>query len=167
MPIMNDEELNAMLLIDLQSIIDEVTNWLYEVLLDTINDEVYNAGSPQWYERNLMKGGLLGSFDKSDAIINGQKIQSKINHNPRSMVQHRSGNVDDFTHGSEFWIMDDIRKLLAEIIIEGKSGPLFGEGYWREPRDFWTPMEDLLKNGEVDKQIEKAFDKRNIIWKKF
>lgn len=30
---------------------------------------------------------------------------------------------------------------MASLVIEGGAGPLFGDGAWREPRDFWSIFE--------------------------
>ena len=50
----------------------------------------------------------------------------------------------------------------AYIVIEGKSGDLFGDGKWRKPRDFWHPLIDKLDSGQVNQIIEKAFRKHKI-----
>lgn len=59
---------------------------------------------------------------------------------------------DTATHSSPDWAkIADVRPYLAEIIYEGKSGPLFGEGHWRQSRD---AFEELLKRiGGKDKII--------------
>lgn len=56
------------------------------------------------------------------------------------------------THSSPEWAkIGDIRPYLAEIIYEGKSGPLFGQGHWTKPRN---AFEELLKRiGGRDKII--------------
>ena len=161
--ILNDAQLDAQLLFDFKGIIDEVSYKILQALLESIEKEVYNAGIPQLYHRHRYAGGLLGSWEKSDAKILGQEVYSRIDSNLNMMVTY----PDEFIHGSNHWVMDDIRELLAEIIIEGKSGPLFGEGFWTQPRDFWTPVIEMLTNGKVDKLIENAMTTRGIIWRKF
>jgi hypothetical protein len=162
--ILNDDQLNAQLLLDFKSIIDEVAYKLLLRLQEIIEREVYDAGSPNWYQRHKMIGGLLGSFEKSDTTISGQSVESEISQNNMSMEL----DEDNFVHGSNFWsVANDIRDFLSEIIIEGKSGPLFGDGFFREPRDFWKPFLELFSNGEADNLIEKAMTQRGMVWKKF
>jgi len=159
MAITNDMQLQQVMINDLNSIIDEVTEKLLKNLQDSIETIVYGAGEPTTYKRNRMDGGLQGSFEKEDAQTAGLAVNSKIDHDPMSMKL----DVDNYVHGSNDWYRNDIRDILAEIIIEGKSGPRFGKkGFWREPRDFWEPfIKELNKNG--NKFIEEAFIRRGII----
>ena len=164
MAIDNDATLQAVLLNDLNHIINEVTGKLLKNLQESIEKEVYGAGtpSPDGYSRNRMDGGLKGSFERLNAGTTGLTVESKIEQNPMSMKI----DPENYIHGSNYWDYgDDIRNILAEIIIEGKSGPRFGEGFWREPRDFWEPfIKELNKNG--NKFIEQAFKSRGIIYSK-
>ena len=163
---LNDDQLNAKLLFDFTDIIDEVT---YKILLElrkSIEKEVYGAGtpSPDGYNRLMYSGGLIGSFEKYRTKTSGQVVQGMIDQNSYSMTL----DSDEFIHGSNYWnVTDDIRTMLSDIIIEGKSGGLFGPGFWRQPRPFWQPIIDMLTNGEVDKLIENAMTTRGIIWRKF
>lgn len=158
----NDDELNAALLNDFMGMIDELTIEFLNKLLEYIETEVYDVGSPQWYDRNKLNGGLLGSFEASNTKKVMQRIFQTIAQNPNSMIL----DSDEFIHGSNYWVMDDIRDLLTEIVVEGKSGKLFGDGFWRQPRDFWTPMMDFLQTAEADKIFENIMTKHGIVWKK-
>jgi hypothetical protein len=84
-----------------------------------------------------------------------------------------NNDPDDFIHGSNYWNTDDVRDMLAEMIINGGNvsksphvGPIFGTGFWTDPRDFWTEIEEMVKNNSIDKMIESAFNSRGIKWKK-
>ena len=166
MPITNDEQLNAIILGDLKKIIDEVAEKVFLKLRESIQQNVYDAGTPTTYNRQLDSGGLLGSFAKQNVTQSGQTIESKIDQDPMSMTH----DPDNFIHGSNFWKGgDDIREYLAEMIINGDTkspmiGDRFGSGFWTSPRDFWTPMMDMINNGDIDRMIEQAFSSRGIIW---
>jgi hypothetical protein len=165
MPITNDIQLNAIVLNDLKSIVDEVTEKVYQKLRESMLKIVYGAGVPNVYDRQMDNGGLLGSFDKHSAKVAGQNVEGSIDQDPSGMTI----NPDQFIHGSNFFDKgDDVRDYLTGMIITGRPdiGPYFGENWWREPRDFWTPMMDLINNGDVDRMIEAAFNSRGIIWKK-
>ena len=163
MAIDNDIKLQAILLNDFNHIINEVTSKLLKNLQESIEKEVYNAGtpSPDGYSRNKMNGGLKGSFEQLNAKTTGLTIESKVEQDPMSMKI----DPENYIHGSNDWYQDDIRDILATMIIEGTSGPRFGEGFWREPRDFWEPfIKELNENG--NKFIKEAFKNRGIIYKK-
>jgi hypothetical protein len=158
----NDPQLQAAILRDLKDIVDEVTLGLLKKLRQSMKDEVYDADTPNWYFRYKDNGGLLGSFFKSPTTINSLTVSSSVDHVPNSMVH----NPKRFTHGSNYWTTDDIRPYLVDIIINGKSGGLFGDGFWRRPRNFWQPVIDMLTDGTADKMIEQAFNSRGIKWKR-
>jgi hypothetical protein len=162
MPFMNDEELNNVLLKEFQEIMDYVSQNILDKIIESMDDVVYDAGTPAKYKRNRMNGGLLGSFKRDDAKIKGQTIESLVEHDPNSM----KFNPMEYTHGSFYYDPTDIREFLITIIREGKSGPLFGSGYWMENRDFWNPVIENIKNGSYDYIIEQEMDSRGIIWKK-
>ena len=169
MAIDNDIKLQAILLNDFNHIINEVTSKLLKNLQESIEKEVYNAGtpSPDGYSRNKMNGGLKGSFERLNAKTTGLTIESKVEQNPMSMKI----DPENYIHGSNDWHTDDVRDILADIIINGRDaeksphvGPKFGEGFWREPRDFWEPfIKELNANG--NKFIKEAFISRGIVLK--
>jgi hypothetical protein len=68
-----------------------------------------------------------------------------------------------FLHGSDFYQPTDVRGFLAEIINEGKSGDLFGEGFWREKRPFWDKsLQELLDNGQIDRWMRESMKKHGL-----
>jgi hypothetical protein len=162
----NDPQLQAAILRDLKDIVDEVTEQVVGMLRDSIEKYVYGVATPARYHRNRLNGGLQGSFIKTKAVVSGLKVSSRAYQDYLLMIEHDQGNPKDYTHGSEFWGITDIRELLAGIIIEGRSGPWFGDGFWRRKRDFYSPVITLLDGGELEKMIENAFDKRKIKWKR-
>ena len=157
----NDNELTTMIMIDLNSIIEEVMGKLLIDLKEFIESEVYSAGSPETYDRQREPKGLLGSFEIGDAEKNKKSVSSTIKHEPELM----NSSPEDYIHGSPDYEPNDIRQFLAEIIIEGKSGLRWGNGWWRSPRDFWQPFIKVFKmNG--DKYIQDGFKSRGIKYTK-
>ena len=158
MAITNDMQLQVVILNDLNSIIDEVAGKLLKNLQDSIEEVVYGAGEPIWYERQKMDGGIQGSFETSTAVTMGRNVESWIEHDPMSMTLDELKNI----HTSRG---NDVRSILADIIIKGNYDDEFYAtdkyGFWREPRDFWEPfIQELNKNG--NKFIEEAFTSRGI-----
>lgn len=158
----NDAALTAMIISDMTEIIDSLTEKLLEKLKLKIEEVVYTPFNPKEYRRQGDRG-LRNEWDKTPPKVSGNVIQTEIGENPMKLTV----GPEYFVHGSYYWEpMDDIRNILAEIVIGGKSGKLFGEGFWREPRDFWTPFIQLLEDGTVDKMIESEFKSRGIPFKK-
>jgi len=163
MAITNDIQLQQIILNDLNSIIDEVAGKLLKNLQDSIEEIVYGAGEPAWYERQGMKGGIQGSFEASTAVtMQNKTVEAWIEQDPMSMELDELKNI----HTSRG---NDVRSILADIIIKGNYDDKFYAtdkyGFWREPRDFWEPfIKELNKNG--NKFIESAFRMRGIVYTK-
>ncbi len=160
----NDAELNLMLVAVFSSVIDELSQELLEKLKETINAVVYDPFSPSenGYKRLGENGGLLGSWDKSNTVVSGNQIQNEISEFPERMILDAPG----FVHGSLYYEPNDVREFLSNLIIEGKSGPLFGEGFWRSSRDFWGEFIQLIEGGEADLIIQKIMTRHGLKWKK-
>lgn len=156
----NDASLNAALLNEFQGIVNKVAENVLNKIIESMNNVVYFPYSPQKYERNGLDGGLLGSFRKDDAKISGQSVQSSVEHRPDTM----KFNPMKFQHGSFYYDPTDIRDFLMTIIIEGKSGPIFGEGAWTQERDFWSPVLEAVKNGDYDIFIQDAMTEAGLSW---
>jgi hypothetical protein len=163
----NDDALQSVILRDLSDIIDEVADLLLTNLRDSIKENVYDKGSPTTYIRQGINGGLEGSFNASNAEVLGLAVQSAISQDPSLQEPPMAYDPENFVHGSVVGgIVSDVRDILAELIINGRNGSphvgdLFGEGFWREPRDFWQPfINELDKNG--NQYIEDAFRARGI-----
>jgi len=158
----SDDQLMAVLRAEFISIIDVVTMKLLDKLSGDsglLEQIVYSPYNPSEYSRQGRTGGLLGEWDKTNAIANGNIISSEITEYP-DRLNH---DPEDFIHGSNYSKLgDDIREVLSEIVFEGKSGPFWGEGFWRSPRDAWTPFIALLDDGTVDKMLENEFRIRGI-----
>lgn len=154
----NDDALNADIVRVMSEIINEVAEKLVEKLQEIIQDVVYDPFTPEVYQRQGMNGGFIGSWtDSSETNTMGNIVTSTIESDPSKMNINR----EDFIHGSALsnGYISDIRDVLAEIINEGHSGDLFGDGFWREPRIFWEPFLQLLNDGTVEFYDRKCFSK--------
>jgi hypothetical protein len=171
MPIDNDLTLDILLKQDMQIIINEVSADLLDALKKNIQSIVYNPFHPKKYERQKGSGGFLGSWDKTNSEIKGKNIESLITNDLDNGGTVMAHSPNDFIHGSNYSILgDDVRNVLAEIINEGKSGSYFDwtepPHWWKSPRMFWQATEELILNGWVDGQIEKAFRRHGIKFRK-
>ena len=169
MPWLNDEETNAALLTDFAGIMYNVGEKLLLKIIESMEETVYGAGTPSWYPRLRMDGGLEYSFYHDKAVVSGQEINSDVLQDPMRM----ENDPDNYIHGSNDYkypkgsdnLVTDVREWLTEWIIEGKSGPKFGtDGFWNKPRDFWQPIEDYINSGEADEIIEQIMNDMGIKW---
>lgn len=155
-----EEELVSLMLLQMQPVIDMVLDLVLEELKDQIDKKVYDAFSPEGYDRLGDSGGLRSLWDNDNSRIIGRKVVGEITEYPEDLGWNPE--KDHWQHGSHHWIKSDIRDILSRIVIEGKSGDMFGEGVWREPRDFWTPLQNMLDNGKLDEFIQESFTKYKI-----
>jgi hypothetical protein len=158
--IKNETVLKTIMLNQMKSVMDMVVDEILESLKKNIDKKVYNSFSPSkdGYQRLGDNGGLRDLWEEEEAKIKNGKVIGEVKEKPERLVL----NEDLFQHGSRFWYQNDIRDMIAYIVIEGKSGDLFGDGKWRKPRDFWHPLIDKLDSGQVNQIIEKAFRKHKI-----
>ena len=166
MQIKNEIELKIMILNRMKPVIDMVVDEILESLKKNIDKKVYNSYSPTFYQRLGDNGGLRDLWEEKGSKIIGGKVVGEIKEDPERLTinedlfQH--GSSDLYEYGGKSWYKNDIRDILAYIVIEGKSGNLFGDGEWRKPRDFWHPLIDELDDGKINQIIEKAFRKHKI-----
>jgi len=157
-PIKSSEMLMQVIGDDMTEVVDDLINWLLEELQKSIEEVVYNAGTPTVYSRQRYDGGLIGSFLKKDTIRTMNVIESGIEQDPTTM----NVDPDNYIHGSHDWEIEDVREFITDWIIGGDSGNLFGNGYWRAPRDFWTPIENMVNDGSLDNAFEMFMTKHGI-----
>jgi len=156
--IKNETVLKTIMLNQMKSVMDMVVDEILESLKKNIDKKVYNSFSPTVYERLGDNGGLRDLWEEEKAKIKNGKVIGEVKEQPQRLIL----NEDLFQHGSRFWYQNDIRDMIAYIVIEGKSGDFFGDGKWRKPRDFWHPLIDKLDSGQINQIIEKAFRKHKI-----
>ena len=104
-----------------------------------INQIVYGR-SPEEYERTYE---FLESWEaKSKKTRQGAVGEMSQN------VSFMSYNPEAFQHGSLYTSYGDVRDELAGIIYQGLGVNLFGDGWWTNPRDPWTPLIQQLNEGK-------------------
>ena len=159
----NDDSMTEAMELDMISIINTVSDQLLIRLIGDagfIHEIVYDPYEEQVkeYERQMENGGLLDDWEQLKATLQSHLVTAEIQED----ITRLNLDAKHFIHGSYYWVRKDVRDILLDIIVDGKSGSFFGEGFWRSPRDFWTPFVELLEDGTVDSMIEKEFTKRKI-----
>lgn len=106
----------------------------------------HSAFSPTVYQRTGEFGeawGIDGTAKRSKAgkAISGNHVEMRFGYNPEevsgiSLQDNPNGQI--YAHGSPEW--GNARDYLADLIYNGNSGPMYGNGPWREKRDVWTAL---------------------------
>jgi hypothetical protein len=156
MPANNDGELMLQLLKDFEGIIDRVAERvIMNIIRPFILENVYEAYDPVAYNRDHSGGKFIDAWEQNTQVA-GNTISSEIAVNPMNMAL----DPENFIHGSDVW--GDVRDMMAQYIQEGSHYNFD----FNMARDYWTPIEEAVKNGEIDKIIENEMDKLGIQWVK-
>ncbi len=111
-----------------------------DVVKKRIDTDVYDVGDPKEYIRTFeLRESIKSSNIKSSGDIAEVEIKhdtSLIHSNP-SLNQHASA-ID----GSSS--VDSI----AEIVHDGKSGKLFGQGFWTKKRPYMDNAKEEMEDGK-------------------
>jgi hypothetical protein len=154
------KQLNEMLMKDMSVVVNAVVDEIIEELKKKMDEIVY-SDSPAVYPRQYSMGGLYELWEKSDGKGSKNSLSYEIKEHPENL----SHFPKSFIHGSKYWKKgDDIRGMLADLVIGGGSGPFFGAGFWTDARDFWTPLIEMIENGEFEAIIERTFKSLGIIY---
>ena len=121
----------------------------------TINDVVYSQ-QPKEYERTFQ---LRDSITNFPARVEGNTVVVEIDHDTSLIIS----DPDNFTHGSNFYDPKDISEFLDVIVHEGKSGDLFGDGYWRKERRYFdVTVKKLIQSKKHIDALKKSLNKNGI-----
>jgi hypothetical protein len=163
MDITSPEQLKMLLTFDLEIVFDELMDAIVKELKKQMDIAVYDAYSPSFYNRQGDSGGLRSLWEKSHVLQGAGGITAVIEEHPENL----NNDPDLFIHGSNFWgDVTDITDMLSGIVIGGGSGPLFGYGAWSEPRDFWTPLIEMIEAHKFDGIIEGVLKRLGLTFEK-
>lgn len=138
----NDIQLKSKILLDIKKALEYTMEQILEEYKDLILEIVYGAGNPSVYKRNISASDSFLNTWHTDIKDNVMSYIGTLNQNYDEM----NLDTENFIHGS-FGV--DYRPYMANIIYEGLSGALFGDGYWRNKRDAWAPLIEEMDNGKL------------------
>ena len=154
----NDVALDIFLYSAAKKVVANVADRLVQEVKNRIDIDVYSAGNLRKYYANGKKQPTYDFRDSWDSKI--EESQKEVSGLVYQEYQLMMLDADNFIHGSRYYKkVQDVREFFAEIINEGKSGSIFGYGFWREKRPFWDNAMKLLKDGTVDRWIREEFVK--------
>lgn len=116
-----------------------------------ITKHVYDAGTPEEYQRTYEFRDV--AWDVTKAKSQNNTTQAELYYDGEAMTY----NPYLAQHGSEAPNYDDAREYLAEIIYQGKSGEMYGSGYWTRKRNAFFYLVKKLNSGWLNQTIKRAF----------
>ena len=156
----NDDALELVLNNLLYQVIDEVADIILEEVKEMVRQIVYDPYEPELYDRRGENGGFLGSWDVSfsDEAMIKNAVELRIFSNPDKMIYSPP------SHGSS---TEDRTSIMDAAIAEGTDWDFSYEGgesyeWWKEPRDYMSPVITLLDHGYFDGLIRVAFRNANV-----
>lgn len=151
----NEDELLKILMPKLRIVVDYVMSKIEHDGQLKIEDLVYEAYNPTWYERTY---DFERSFVKEETVINHNEVVGEYGFEPDMM----SSYPELFEHGSPYGVPEDARNIMADIIFEGAAGSLFGDGPWRRKRNAWNRIVYMLGRKNLDVWMKQGFKRAGL-----
>lgn len=131
MEIRNNAQLRHAMMPVLRGVVDYILNQIAILNEEKIEEVVYAAYNPIEYERTYE---FKDAWTVNMGRIHNKDVSGSFSYDPSKM----SVSLQDYQHGSP--MSGDAREYLADIIYQGLSGPLFGQGPWCDKRDAWDAL---------------------------
>lgn len=158
----NEQELRNMLRSPIMKAINYVLDKIYDENIGAVHDVVYMAYSPEDYNRT---GDLYTAWSKESKSTSSAGM-GEFKYDPSKMsIGSTDPNSSDFAQhigvGGEFY-GQDARPYLAEIIYQGKTGVLFGNGAFRKKRDAWIELNKRIGRRKMKQWFKEGFEKAGL-----
>lgn len=141
----------------INSAMDDVADDSKKLLEKHVSTDVYDVGTDMgrlYYYDDTKKptGQLKSSITSSKDAISNNSVTVSIHHDFDKMEY----DVDTFLHGSNYWSILDVRRLLPYFIDQGKTGGFFGAKWKGLARPYISNTRNELKNGVAKKYMINA-----------
>lgn len=179
--IKSEQELGNLIYDAMKNAVEYTMVKLFQENEELIQKYVYSAYSPEYYQRT---GEFLDAWnykvkktsDHHNISYTSSRVHSEFYYDPGvmhynpSQAQHGTPVRDELYYrqpSPETWAKvegawGDAREYLADILYEGKGGPLFGNGPWRKKRDAWTPLLKTLDRGKIFRWFEEGMQNQKL-----
>lgn len=152
----NDEELIAMIIPELKQAMDYAIQKIWNDNRELIRTVVYESYQPTEYQRT-------GEFKEAwvtDTKAFRNVVQSELKFDPRLLEV----NYDKWQHGSKE-LEEPMTTYLAEVIYQGKSGKMFGDGPWTRRRNVWQQLNKRIGSKKIGQYFEEGMKYFGIQYK--
>ena len=149
----NNQELENMLMPALEKAIDYVVQKIWNDNRELIRTIVYESYQPEEYERT---GEFKEAWD-TDVKRLGNFVRGEMKYDPRELTV----NYNKWQHGSAY-LQQPMTTYLAEVIYQGLSGNLFGEGPWTKKRDVWAALNREIGIRKIKQYFEEGMRRNGL-----
>lgn len=111
-----------------------------ELVKKRIDEDVYDAGTPSEYIRTYE---LRESIRSSDVKSSGNTAEVEVKHD--TSLIHSNPTLNQ--HASAIDGSSSVDSI-AEIVHDGKSGGLFGQGFWTQKRPYMDNAKEEMEDGK-------------------
>ena len=158
----SEQELRNMLRSPIQKAINYVLDKIYDENISVVHDVVYMAYSPEDYNRT---GDLYRAWStESKSTSSAAQGEFKYDYSKMSIgsTDPKSSNfAQHIGVGGDFY-GQDARPYLAELIYQGKTGALFGNGAFRKKRDAWLELNKRIGRRKMKQWFKEGFEKAGL-----
>ena len=160
----NDKEVLAMLRSPIMKAINYVIDKIYDENISVIHDVVYMAYSPEEYERT---GEVYRAWGAGDTkALNERTSRGTFEYKPDKMSlgstdPHSSNFAQHIGVGGEFY-GQDARSYLSELIYQGETGSLFGNGAFRKKRDAWKELNKRIGRRKMKQWMKEGLERAGL-----
>ena len=154
----SEQELRNLLRSPIQKAINYVLDKIYDENISVVHDVVYMAYSPEDYNRtgDLYRAWSTESKSTSSAVQGEFKYDcSKMSIG--STDPQSSNFAQHIGVGGDFY-GQDARPYLAELIYQGATGSLFGDGAFRKQRDAWAELNKRIGRRKMKQWMKEGME---------
>lgn len=123
----------------------DVAPVLVDVVKKRIDDDVYSYDPIEYERTNELKESVINT----NAEINGNNISVQIKHDTNLINSYSPNQHMSAING------EDSSDIIPYIVHEGKSGKIFGEGVWTEPRPYMDNAREEIESSKMHTKIIK------------
>ena len=156
----NNKEVLAMLHSPIAKAINYVIDKIYDENIGAIHDIVYMAYSPEEYERT---GDFYRAWGAGTTkVVNERTVEGEFKYNPDKMsigsTDPKSSNYAQHIGVAGDFYGQDARPYLAELIYNGATGSLFGDGAFRKKRDAWEELNKRIGRRKMKQWMKEGLE---------
>ena len=154
----SEQELRNLLRSPIQKAINYVLDKIYDENISVVHDVVYMAYSPEDYNRT---GDLYRAWStESKSTPSAAQGEFKYDYSKMSIGSTDPQSSNFAQHigvGGDFY-GQDARPYLAELIYQGATGSLFGDGAFRKQRDAWAELNKRIGRRKIKQWMKEGME---------
>ena len=154
----SEQELRNLLRNPIQKAINYVLDKIYDENISVVHDVVYMAYSPEDYNRT---GDLYRAWStESKSTSSAAQGEFKYDYSKMSIGSTDPQSSNFAQHigvGGDFY-GQDARPYLAELIYQGATGSLFGDGAFRKQRDAWAELNKRIGRRKMKQWMKEGME---------